>query len=89
VRVHREEGVANHLGPEPTAAVAVDGGHVKSVRSYRMRSFEILLAHVQNDRSRGGSRVPAAGRRLARARSDIEHAHHRAERRSGRAAVAR
>ena len=25
-----------------TVAVAVDGGHVKSVRSYRMRSFEIL-----------------------------------------------
>ncbi len=37
--------------PEAKAiAVAVDGGHVKSVRSYQMRSFEILLAHASNDR---------------------------------------
>ena len=33
-----------------TLAVSVDGGHVKSVRSYQMRSFEILLAHASNDR---------------------------------------
>ena len=33
-----------------TLAVAVDGGHVKSVRRYQMRSFEILLAHASNDR---------------------------------------
>jgi hypothetical protein len=33
-----------------TIAVSVDGGHVKSIRSYQMRSFEILLAHASNDR---------------------------------------
>jgi hypothetical protein len=36
-----------------TVAVAIDGGHVKSVRSYQMRSFEILLAHAHNDRGQG------------------------------------
>jgi hypothetical protein len=30
--------------------VSVDGGHVKSIRSYQMRSFEILLADASNDR---------------------------------------
>lgn len=33
--------------------MAIDGGHVKSVRSYQMRSFEILLAHAHNDRGQG------------------------------------
>lgn len=33
-----------------TVALSVDGGHVKSVRSYQMRSFEILLANASNDR---------------------------------------
>jgi hypothetical protein len=40
--------------PAPPAAgavsLSVDGGHVKSIRSYQMQSFEILLAHVSNDR---------------------------------------
>ena len=31
-------------------AVSVDGGHVKSIRSYQVRSFEILLAEASNDR---------------------------------------
>ena len=31
-------------------AVSVDGGHVKSIRSYQMRSFEILIADASNDR---------------------------------------
>ena len=31
-------------------AVSVDGGHVKSIRSYQVRSFEILLADASNDR---------------------------------------
>jgi hypothetical protein len=31
-------------------AVSVDGGHVKSIRSYQVRSFEILLANASNDR---------------------------------------
>ena len=30
-------------------AVSLDGGHVKSVRSYQMRSFEVMLACVSND----------------------------------------
>jgi hypothetical protein len=29
--------------------LSIDGGHVRSVRSYQMRSFEILLAQVGND----------------------------------------
>jgi hypothetical protein len=31
-----------------------DGGHVRSVRSYRMRSFEIFVAQVSND---GGQQI--------------------------------
>ena len=30
-------------------ALAIDGGHVKAVRSYQMRSFEIFVAQVSND----------------------------------------
>ena len=30
-------------------AVSVDGGHVKSIRSYQMRSFEVMLACASND----------------------------------------
>jgi hypothetical protein len=40
--------------PAPTAAaqaiaVSIDGGHVRSVRSYQVRSFEVVLAQVSND----------------------------------------
>ena len=31
-------------------AVSVDGGHVKSIRTYQMRSFEVMLACASNDR---------------------------------------
>ena len=31
-------------------AVSVDGGHVKSIRSYQVRSFEVLLSDSSNDR---------------------------------------
>ena len=31
-------------------AVSVDGGHVKSIRSYQVRSFQVLLAEASNDR---------------------------------------
>ena len=34
--------------------LAIDGGHVKSVRSYQMRSFEVFVAQVSND---AGKRV--------------------------------
>jgi hypothetical protein len=30
-------------------AVSIDGGHVRSVRSYQVRSFEVMLAQVSND----------------------------------------
>ena len=30
-------------------ALSIDGGHVRSVRSYQMRSFEIFVAQVSND----------------------------------------
>ena len=35
-------------------ALAIDGGHVKSVRSYQVRSFEVFVAQVSND---AGERV--------------------------------
>jgi len=44
---------AEPLPPPPSAqsiAVSVDGGHVKSIRSYQMRSFEVMLACASNDR---------------------------------------
>jgi hypothetical protein len=43
---------AKPLAPPPSAqsiVVSVDGGHVKSIRSYQMRSFEVMLACVSND----------------------------------------
>jgi hypothetical protein len=30
-------------------ALSIDGGHVRSVRSYQIRSFEVMLAQVSND----------------------------------------
>ena len=30
-------------------ALSIDGGHVRSVRSYQVRSFEVMLAQVRND----------------------------------------
>jgi hypothetical protein len=40
--------------PTPAAAaqaisLSVDGGHVRSVRSYQVRSFEVMLAQASND----------------------------------------
>jgi hypothetical protein len=40
--------------PAPAAesqaiALSIDGGHVRSVRSYQARSFEVMLAQVSND----------------------------------------
>ncbi len=42
-------------------ALAIDGGHVKSVRSYRVRSFEVFVAQVSNDAGKRAvfSSVPA------------------------------
>lgn len=30
-------------------ALSIDGGHVRSVRSYQVRSFEVMLGQVSND----------------------------------------
>jgi len=42
-------------------ALAIDGGHVKSVRSYQVRSFEVFVAQVSNDAGKRAvfSSVPA------------------------------
>ena len=50
----RLEKAAIVSSPTPSTAaqsitMSIDGGHVRSVRSYQMRSFEILLAQVGND----------------------------------------
>src|SRR5260370_30033589 len=38
--------------PACSLAIGVDGGHVKSIRSYQARSFEVLVAHAENDQGR-------------------------------------
>jgi hypothetical protein len=52
-RLEQQLLAAKPLTPPPPAqsiAVSLDGGHVKSIRSYQMRSFEILLACASNNR---------------------------------------
>jgi hypothetical protein len=48
-----QQAVASHpLAPAAEAqaiALSIDGGHVRSVRSYQVRSFEVMLAQVSND----------------------------------------
>jgi hypothetical protein len=41
----------------PSITLSIYGGHVRSVRSYQMRSFEILLAQVNNQDGDQGSAV--------------------------------
>jgi hypothetical protein len=36
-------------GQARAIALSIDGGHVRSVRSYQVRSFEVMLAQVSND----------------------------------------
>ena len=51
-RLEQQILAAKPLAPPPSAqsiVVSVDGGHVKSIRSYQMRSFEVMLACVSND----------------------------------------
>src|SRR3954468_10318723 len=48
--------------PEASSiAIAIDGGHVRSVRSYQVRSFEVFVAQVSGDEGRSVvfSSVPA------------------------------
>jgi hypothetical protein len=50
-----KEAVTSAKAAEPTSveaksiALSIDGGHVRSVRHYQVRSFEVLLAQVTND----------------------------------------
>ena len=51
-RLEREAAAAPIDAPRVEArsiALSIDGGHVRSIRGYQMRSFEILLAQVSND----------------------------------------
>jgi hypothetical protein len=51
-RLEQQILAAKPLAPPPSAqsiVVSVEGGHVKSIRSYQMRSFEVMLACVSND----------------------------------------
>jgi hypothetical protein len=52
----KRQAVASHpLAPAGEAraiALSIDGGHVRSVRSYQVRSFEVMLAQVSNDEER-------------------------------------
>jgi len=49
---------SHHAEPSPvetkSIALSIDGGHVRSVRHYQARSFEVLLAQVTND---GGKQI--------------------------------
>ena len=52
-RLEQQSLAAKPLASPPSArsiAVSLDGGHVKSIRSYQMRSFEVMLACASNDR---------------------------------------
>lgn len=51
-RLEREAAAAPTVASPAEArsiALSIDGGHVRSIRGYQMRSFEILLAQVSND----------------------------------------
>ena len=51
-RLEREEAAAPTDAQPAEArsiALSIDGGHVRSIRGYQMRSFEILLAQVSNN----------------------------------------
>ena len=50
-RLERQAVAARPAAPEADAqaiALSIDGGHVRSVRSYQVRSFEVMLAQVSN-----------------------------------------
>jgi hypothetical protein len=51
-RLEREAVTASTPAPPTEArsiALSIDGGHVRSVRSYQMRSFEVFVAQVSDD----------------------------------------
>ena len=95
-RLEQQILAAKPLAPSPSAqsiVVSVDGGHVKSIRSYQIRSFEVMLAYVSNDQGENGdaaekpllgSAASAAQRRLARHWSNTHNGIDGVERRSRR-----
>ncbi|MFP5512239.1 MAG: ISKra4 family transposase [Alphaproteobacteria bacterium] len=54
--------------PAQAITLAIDAGHVKSVRTYKMRSFEVMIARVGNDQGLEVvfSSMPAEADRQAR-----------------------
>ena len=91
-----EQQAASNQPAAPTAearaiSLFIDGCHVRSVRSYQVRSFEVMLAQVSNDDGKQVvfSSMPAEADRqrdqlrgvLHRAWSDAGHARHDIERR--------
>jgi hypothetical protein len=51
-RLEQQAVASQTLAPAAAAqaiALSIDGGHVRSVRSYQVRSFEVMLAQVSND----------------------------------------
>jgi hypothetical protein len=51
-RLEQQAVAIQPAAPAATAqaiALSIDGGHVRSVRSYQVRSFEVMLAQVSND----------------------------------------
>jgi hypothetical protein len=60
-RLEQQILTAKPLAPPPSAqsiVVSVDGGHVKSIRTYQMRSFEVMLACNDQGEQRLFSSVP-------------------------------
>ncbi len=56
-------------------ALAIDGGHVKAVRSYQARSFEVFVAQISNDEGNQVvfSSMPAEADRQARQLRGVLH----------------
>jgi hypothetical protein len=52
VRLEQQAAASQPAAPAAEAraiSLSIDGGHVRSVRSYQVRSFEVMLAQVSND----------------------------------------
>src|SRR5271157_3284384 len=56
-------------------ALSIDGGHVRSVRSYQVRSFEVMLAQISNDDGKQVvfSSMPAEADRQREQLRDVLH----------------
>ena len=71
--------VAPPTSPPPTEArsiaLGIDGGHVKAVRSYQERSFEVFVAQVSNDNGKQVvfSSLPAEADRQTQQLRGVQH----------------